>query len=221
MPYYPRKRVYKKRAVAGGVKRRFTRKPRTTTMVARPPREKVYTFEKTTTFYLSGGTFNANGNQVAIAHQLNALPEYTSFTTLFDSYRIAKLHLVARPNVSSTDAGNLNPASAGILRQPVCSAIDNDDDSLTSFTNLQNYPPGVMKMCMTDDTWEHTWVPKAATRIYNNLLADGFAQQGGWLDCAQPAVPWYGIKWATNGVVDNDYGWWVTVTYTMQFKGSR
>lgn len=136
----------------------------------------------------------------AMSFSLNALPNSSEFTSLFDQYKIMKVKLRFIPfgdNVNlpiSTMTGTSSLMSPG---GPLITAIDYDDTTApTSAADLLQYQAS--RVTPVPKPLSMTIRPKFAAEIYRSGLATGYGARSGWLDTANADVPHYGIKYWMN-----------------------
>lgn len=127
--------------------------------------------------------------------KLNQLPSYSEFTALFDEYRINGIRFEIVPLFTSDD---LNPASTFLTLPNMHTVIDYDDSTTPADLNeMLQYP----NRRMTRGNVKHVryWKPKIASTVWNAGVASGYGATRMWIDCSNPGVSHYGLKWATDG----------------------
>lgn len=159
---------------------------------------------------------------------LNAVPNYTEFTALFDYYRIAGVHIkvIYTNNVANTSSTPGAAAQAVALPTVQCMG-DNDDGNapVTEGELLQR--PGVKLLTLgTNGPINLYWKPKIADQILTDtgVQPAGIGQQSQWLDANFPGIPHFGYKlWATGWpatALQNGY-FQFFFTLDLEFKGMR
>ncbi len=190
-------------------------------MIARPIRRTralhitgTHSFKRV--LYVSASLAVTNVNQFgAMQFRLNALPDYTEFTTLFDQYRIDKVKVQFMPRGNSSEVGTNNNNCK------IFTVLDYDDDtapaSIDAVCEYDNLRTGTY-----DKDHTRSLVPKFSDAIYQSAVATAYGPKTGWLDCSYPAVPHYGLKYvlqataaASNVIIDIKY------TYYVSFKAVR
>lgn len=139
--------------------------------------------------------------------QLNDLPQVTTFTGLYDQYKIDKIRIsfipcqqiVAIPT-STTAAGvtvssevKTGNNSFGIYG----TVIDYDDASVTSYTlqTFSEFATWRMNQVSSQKWHTRTFRPHIAVGAYASGVFTGFTNKSNqWLDCASPTIQHYGIK---------------------------
>jgi len=146
--------------------------------------------------------------------QLNDIADVSSFTSVFDQYRINKIEFSILP-VSQPQLPGAS-SSWSILY----GAIDYDDGTaptsvseVTSYNNCFVVEPGRRR--------SFAFTPKWSGGAYNGSVVAG-APQTGWLDCAYSSVQHYGLKIAViQSTSTNVNTWYVVCKYHVSFKNSR
>ncbi len=167
----------------------------------------------------SATTLNA-----AVAFQLSDVAGYTSWTSIFDQYRVKEvlLRFKARSNavsVQNTAAPNSAVPTAYIVR-------DLDDNSaLTQVSDALQYDT-----CQTFNGEEDCVViyePSVTPAIYSGGAFSGYGIQkaaDGWLDVANPSIPHFGIKLCVGGLTASTTSSWVwdmTCEAIVEFQNTR
>jgi hypothetical protein len=149
---------------------------------------------------------------------LSQLDQVSTFTALYDQYRIVRADYRFRPMfksenfVASTDLtpliyivadydDNTNPASLAVLRQ---------------YQNMQTHE---------FETFNYSIIPHCADALYSGSVFTSFGNVvSPWIDVASTGVVHYGIKIGiTAGATGqtNLQRWWVTVSLHVQFRNVR
>lgn len=175
---------------------------------------------------IPAGTISTGGHGVAFSFSLGQLTQATTFSKLFDSYRITGVSIKMIP-ATNFNTGSTNPTIRA------WSYIDLDDatapatiDEVTQRSNAR-------------DTWlvagrqrNHTTYlrPRWQGSAYQSATSTGYSlgNRKDWLDCANPDIPHYAAKYffeTTNNVTPLGLSTAVnvlfTMTYYIQFKGLR
>ena len=124
------------------------------------------------------------------AFTLSQLPQASTFSALYDAYRITKVELKFYPR-SNVNAGNAGTNYTTTFH----TAIDYDDVSnLGSLNSLLQYQ--TLKSFQSTKYCTRTVVPRVADSVYISGVSTGYAENKSnqWLDCASDTVPHYGIR---------------------------
>jgi len=115
---------------------------------------------------------------------VNALPQITTLTSLFDQYRITKVEFWLIPN-------GVAAAVTGLI----ASVIDYDDaTSLTTFNQALEYQN--VLSTQPDTGHYRAFVPHVALAAYSGTFTSFANEPSPWIDAASPSVQHYGIKTA-------------------------
>lgn len=122
--------------------------------------------------------------------KLSDLPQYTTFTSMFDTYRILSVNIKFIPR-TNIDAGvNGNAYSTTMFY-----AIDYDDiNVLGTISALQEF--GGCKAISSHKTFSVTIHPKVARTIFQGGVSSAYEEpkSGVWIDAAYPNVEHYGLR---------------------------
>lgn len=153
--------------------------------------------------------------------ELADLPNYTEYTALYDSYRIYRVDMHFMP----IGAGVItNQTSTSFSAFPIFGLVKDYDDAAvpSSFDAMAQYE-NYQELRLTKQ-YKITIYPQASGTIFNgNTSPAGYGNlpRQDWIDCAYPAVPYYGIKWGyTNFSGIPTIGWRVRFTYYVEFRGA-
>lgn len=190
-------------------KRRLIRRKR---LARRVPRSaKVHNFKRTV--YLSGAVAGSTLLDVfgRSGFSLANVTNYTEFTALFDMYRINGVKVRFMPRANSSEAGT----NQGLVK--FFTVVDYDDVSVpTSISQLLQYE----NVKITNTARDHTryFKPKIAAQVFQNAVGTGYAPRSGWIDCDNPTVEHYGLKWALQQLPAGNQSMDIAITYYMSFK---
>lgn len=156
--------------------------------------------------------------------RLNQLPNYTEFTSLFNSYKIyfAKVTFIYDRN----DAVSA-PAGTNLLPNLLTCIDTNDATGLASLGEFQEYR--TYKLRRMDRPITVLLKPKPATAVYYTGASPRYAADGSdqWIDCAGVTVPFYGLKYGFLGGAAGGIGTYtlghcmINVTLYMKFRDPR
>lgn len=189
-------------------------------MVSRPVRRglamtkvigsKIHYFKRTAFYsgYISGSTTADVGG--ALIGQLNQVPGYTEFTSLFDQYKIVALKMRLSPRANSAEIGT----NQGLVK--VFTALDYDGGTA----------PSVIADVLQNETLKITKSNKDHVRYFkpkfnaSTTAVTGTGQQPttGWLDCSNVTVAHHGLQYVIQQLPAGVQSWDIYVTYYLAFK---
>lgn len=145
----------------------------------------------------TGSYVNCQGK--GMEFKLNDLPNFTEFTTLFDAYRIRGVKLDFVPIYNSHEI-NEGPAASPFdrLGMPIMTYARDYDDSTAPATEdaILQYSTN---SCLVLSNKKSVYIshPRVATTVYRPGITAAYAEakKNLWLDCANPDVPHYGLKY--------------------------
>jgi len=156
----------------------------------------------------------------AMSFQLDQLPAYTEFASLFDQYRIEKIDIVF--------STRLDPSSSSAAAQAwfprLFTLVDNDDTTIPSGADeLRQSARCQLSIVKPDSFVRRSFTPKCLATVYNTAVSSGYALSNNtWLDMATPSVPHYGLKYAVENLSTlNTQTILVEVSYHLAFRDSR
>jgi hypothetical protein len=137
------------------------------------------------TLDLQGNLSAVSETQLGIQFSLTQLPNYLSWTAIFDQYCIpcAVLQIRTSENVA-TDSG-LGPMPR------IWSALDHDDANAISVSAIRAYA-SCKEQRMVDSVTRIVY-PRIATAAYSGAFTS-FSNSRMWIDAGSPAVQHYGVK---------------------------
>ena len=155
---------------------------------------------------------------------LDDLPDDTSYTDIYDQYRITKVELWILPRVTTVDMDD-----AGSRQNPWLMYLveDHDDDTpVSSMATLQ-----ARNTCIPIDLRRRKYLkfyPNVTSPVYAGATTSGYStaaggKKGPWIDCTKKDVRYYGIKWGIPGpnVAGSSYSVTTLFRYTVEFRGQR
>lgn len=155
--------------------------------------------------------------------KLSYVPGVSDLTTLFDQFRIKKVHLHFVPSLT----GNmLTNAATGVANGAYVSnfhyCIDTTDATApTALQQVLRYQ-GVKTVNTFGTTgWKTSIVPRVATSYYRTATSTAYgpAPAGVWLDKNNTDAVHYGMKWVWESNLGIANYMAVYVTYDIEFKG--
>ena len=149
------------------------------------------------------------------AFKLTDLPEYASYTTIFDQYRITKIELMfVGVNQQALSAATLQRSP------PIYTAIDYDDNgtpasiaTVLNYANVRIHGPG--------SKFTIAWRPHVASGFYNGTNFSNYGNlTSPWIDAASSDVLHFGVKTAMPAY-NFISSWQVIAAYTVEFRNVR
>jgi len=139
--------------------------------------------------------------------QLNTLPQVTTFTSLFDQYRITRIQAWLQVNQTN------NGGHTGYFY----SAVDYDQSGApSSLGALQQYQN--VKMANFQNGHYHDFVPHVAMAAYSGAFTS-YANQGNqWLDSNSPTIQHYGLVFGVGATTDNGITFALNVRLHFEFR---
>ncbi len=180
----------------------------------RQPKPQVHTF---TRMLLPNDIVKVPGDQnFGIAFRLSDVPDVTEFTNLFDQYRINWVDYIIMLK---------NPGTGGGY-PTVYFAEDHDSDSTPTFNELYSSQSlQVFQFNATQTMFKIRVRPNTLRAVFNGLV-NGYERSppGTWVDCGNPSVPHYGVKYSINNYNStNNANTEVAIVarYSISFKEAR
>jgi len=225
MPYKKttKKRVYKKKT--------YTPRKSTTRKYAR---KKVYTFTRSIpSVIFNGASFGRFINQTNLQQilgcefKLNDISTYTEFTNLYDQYKIRKVVIKMTPMISTLVAptSTTTPTAAG--NPGIIGTVYDQDDagSLANIDAFMQYPSWKSQPVIRSRPIIRTVYPKTRSEVFGagGITAPAGVGKTGWMDCAYPNVPHFGLKVFIDPYYYQEQGqiWQLESRYYLAFKGVR
>lgn len=162
--------------------------------------------------------------QAAVADQffcayfnLASLTQYTSFSTIFDQYKIDEVQVIIRPMFQSNSLG-----APGAVKVPLLyTVIDYDDINTPTILDMKEYSNVTVSMY---ETVVIRFKPRIAVASYSGTFAS-FANLGNtWIDVASPGVQHYGLKVGCEGGISGQtllQVFDISVKYKVSFRNIR
>ncbi len=167
---------------------------------------------------------SATATLASIAFRLDDLTQASSFSALFDQYRIerVRLHIKSRNNATLL-ANTASPNAA----MPSCYLVVDRDDSTApaALTDLFQYD-NVISFNGGEDAIVDL-VPSATPAVYASGAFTGYSTKPSnsvWLDMANSDVPMYGVKLGGSGLTvstTSAWTWDIIPEYVVSFKNTR
>jgi len=161
---------------------------------------------------ISGSTSGASF--YSFAFTLADLPEYASFTNLYDQYRIVKIQCLFMPLTLLQTAGTSVVTSSAL----VVIADYDDNSSLTTMAQLYNYQN--VQFCKCQDKLEFAIRPRIAMAAYSGSFTSYANLSPQWIDTNSTAVQHYGIKCGIDQSTQIP-SWVFYARYFLEFRAVR
>lgn len=172
---------------------------------------KVHYFKRTAFYsgFITGSTLtDVTG---ALQFQLNSLPNYTEFTNLFDMYRINGVKVTLMPRGNSAEVGT----NQGLVK--LFSVIDYDDNiAPAALTEVLQYES--LKTTNTSRDHKRYIKPKLSRVLYQPGAVNAYGASNGWIDCTNPQVPHYGMKYVLQQLPAGAQSYDCKITFYLAFK---
>ena len=142
----------------------------------------IETLPVSTSFTSSGAvpTFGA------VNFTISQITDVSSFTALFDQYRIDLIEVLMEPQVTE-----VTTAAADVGEY--ISVVDIDDSNVpTSYGDLCSY--STAQQSRGSMSHYHRFVPGVAVAVYSGAFTSFASTTSMWLDCGSPTIQHYGIK---------------------------
>lgn len=153
----------------------------------------IYPFKRT---YEVGNYVSGSGLvNFGYYFQLDNLPTYTEYTTLFDSYKVKMVVLKVWSGIDSNDANGTTATSCGYLHH----VHDyNDSNTLSSLDEYYQYSS--YKCVPLNKAHGHVIIlyPKLSVQYYKSALTTGYGTTSSkWLDLTSSGtgIPHFGLKY--------------------------
>jgi hypothetical protein len=175
--------------------------------------------------FIGASTTNVTSDPMfAQSFRLADLPQYASWTALFDQYRISRISVSFIPSRAPTALASTTTDVA----QPALQfwyAVDLDDSTVVSpLTALMQYEN---VRCHTFDGTKPMTVsfkPHIAVAAYSGAFTSYANQSSQWIDCGSPDVLHYGLKYGfpcLNSTSASIPYLSIVCTYYVEFKSVR
>lgn len=178
------------------------------------PRQPVQYFKRTTyqVNFIQSGALDSFQNLV---FQLNQLPNYTEFTSLYDQYQIKGIKFVLMPRFNS---GEVALSSC----PPTWSILDYDGSFPVNNASMLQYQN--LKMKTGYGNHARYLKPAISAELYESPVGTAYGpKKNVWIDAQYPDVPHYGATVmipANVGPGENVF-WDLKITYYLAFKNVR
>lgn len=143
------------------------------------------------------------------------LADYTnssSWTTLFDKYRINSVRLDFVPT------GIQLNTQTGVTAPEFATALDFDNAATpASFDAVIRKDRSTLTNATT--AFQRHFVPRVSREVYYNGITSGYeeAQGGVWLDCSNANIPHFGLVYVMGTATNTSYTYRVNAVYNVTF----
>lgn len=158
-----------------------------------------------------------------IAWRLQDIPSYGEFTALFDQYKICMVkQRWIFTQAPQAEGAVLNAAAMSTFHY----AIDHNDQSPpANLSALEEYQTYKNRIIAAEKPFTLTFKPTWLAQVYEGV-GSGYQSRRGWIDCNDPGVFHYGVKWSIQpgleGVTGNVYGrLFCYTTYYLALKHTK
>jgi hypothetical protein len=176
---------------------------------------------------VNNNQIQATGNVpqfASVAVELGDFVQVASFATVFDQYRIEKLHFRLTPLSNVRDDSQAVSPHQAVPNLYV--VVDRDDATQpTTLSQLKEYDNVQVAPGTSGITVE--FEPSITSALYAGAAFSGYSvlpSKSVWVDVANTTVPVYGIKLGVTALeaTTNDYWYWNIECYaTVSFKNTR
>lgn len=133
-----------------------------------------------------------------VTFTIAGVPDFASYSAIFDQYRIDMVELLAEPQVTEV-------TSVGGDVGEYVTVIDVDDaNTPVSYADLCSYTSAIQTR--GTQSHYHRWKPTVAVAVYSGAFTSFASTTSMWLDCGSPNIQHYGFKFASQaspGVAQN------------------
>lgn len=141
----------------------------------------------------------------------NQVTQYTSWTNVFDQYRIMEVECWVRPLSGTSGTVDTNGANYAVV-------VDYDDDNnVSNFQQLLQYENAIVAP-LTNGIYRK-FRPHNATAAYNGAFTGYQNTTGAWIDSASPSVRYYGLKMGCE-ISSVAYKFMLTYRLWIQFRNT-
>jgi hypothetical protein len=152
---------------------------------------KVYRFTERSSsdlqFYQQAGTTTTGG----INFTLSSITDVSSYTTIFDQYKIEMIEVRCTPRYTEATLGT--PSATAIMPR-LYTVIDYNDSTVPgSINQLKDY--GSCVVTTPGASLVRTIIPQLSTAVYSGSFTS-YMSANGWVDTSSPNVQYYGLKYA-------------------------
>ncbi len=147
--------------------------------------------------------------KIYIEFKLSDISDYTSFTQLFDTYRILGVSYSLTPITNAY-------TSAAQLPNVILSADYNDSSTPTNMEKMLNRAGA--KMIPFNRVVSKYIKPAVATGVYGSIATNYGQVKNKWITTQDPNTPMYGMKLGLQGSPNQSITYQLRIKYYLQFK---
>lgn len=162
----------------------------------------THAFRATQFAQVINGTAPGTTQFFASAFSLASVPNSTSYTGLFDQYRINKVEIKFIQSYGNS------PTTPGSVSQPVIYIVTDFDDastpvSITSIIERNNHR--ILSLSGAQSVHKHTLVPRVSSFDINTAAGSvaSSVKARPWLNSSFPTVSHNGVKFAVDNLLSN------------------
>jgi len=178
------------------------------------------------TFVAPGGSNATSDAMFAMFFTLGDIPQSSTWTALFDQYRITEISVSFIPNHYQAYGVTAATEIGGPPALQFWYAVDLDDANVVSpLTSLMEYESVRCHTFTGTRPMTVSWKPRIATAAYAGLPFTSYANTANaWVDCSSPGVQYYGLKYGFPCLLNTSSSLpalSIVCTYTIEFKSVR
>lgn len=162
----------------------------------------THVFRATQFAQVATGTAPGTTQFFGTAFSLASVPNSTSYTGLFDQYRINKIELKFIQSYGNS------PTVPGSVSQPVIYIVTDFDDaaapaSINAIIERNNHR--ILSLSGSQSVQKHTLVPRVSSFDINTAAGSvaSSVKARPWLNCSFPTVAHNGVKYAIDNLLTN------------------
>lgn len=176
---------------------------------------------------LSGGKITQNSAVAllgGVAFSVQDLGQITTFSSLFDQYRVESLRFRIRSNNPALNLASIASPNNTLPRLYV--VVDRDDSSPVAGTNDLRQYNNCVELAASDSI-DLELVPSVTPGIFASSAFSGYSTVNSnqiWLDIANTAIPHYGMKFGVSPLhvsATYSYTWDVECYVVVSFRATR
>lgn len=175
-------------------------------------------------YFGSSGTNVLNDACFACTFKLSDLVQATTFTALYDQYRISKIKVIIGRTANMQPVGNATQALT-FPSQQLWYVVDTDDASTPgSLSVIQEYAKAQCRNVLEDKEVHISWKPSCADALYAGAFTSYGNRVSPWIDCSSPSVEHYGLKLCIPCPINTTFAeqnFTIRTVYYVDFKNVR
>lgn len=184
-----------------------------------------YNPTSTVSYFGSSTTNVLNDACFAMSFKLSDLVQATTFTGLYDQYRITKVKVIIGRTANQQGIGNAAQA-VSFPSQQLWWVVDVDDASVpANLSVIQEYSKCKCRNMLEDKEVHISFKPHCADALYSGGVFSSYGNRTSpWIDVASPSVEHYGLKLCIPcpiGTVFAEQNFTIRTEYYLDFKNVR